>query len=143
VGRLDEAETQIRQDPYHPSAVTVSNFAKNLYYGRHYKQAIVEFQRAIKSFGIVILNINADLGLTYVFGGMSQKGIEELEYAHRSLKSMASFSGNSVTLMPCRAEDANRILSDLLGRSDQGDSLSTRSRRSTSVSATKTAPSNG
>jgi tetratricopeptide (TPR) repeat protein len=127
VGRLSEAETQIRQDPYTPSAVTVYNLAKNLYFGRHYKEAITEYQRAIKIYEPVILYIHADLGLAYVFAGMGQKGIDELEFAHRNLKVMASFSGQLgyAYARQGRTEDANRILSELLGRSDLGDSLST------------------
>jgi tetratricopeptide (TPR) repeat protein len=93
VGRLAEAETQIRQDPYAPSAVTVYNLAKNLYFGRRYREAISEYQRAIKIYEPVILYIHADLGIAYVFAGMGQKGIEELEFAHCNLKIMASFSG--------------------------------------------------
>lgn len=127
VGRLSEAETQIRQDPYTPSAVTVYNLAKNLYFGRRYKEAIEEYQRAIKIYEPVILYIHADLGLAYVFAGMGQKGIEELEFAHRNLKIMASFSGQLgyAYAIQGRTADANRILSELLSRSDLGDSLST------------------
>jgi hypothetical protein len=58
---------------------------------------------------------------------MGQKGIEELEFAHRNLRIMASFSGQLgyAYALRGRTEDANRILSELLGRSDLGDSLST------------------
>jgi adenylate cyclase len=107
--------------------VTIYNLAKNLYFGRHYKEAITEYQRAIKIYEPVILYIHADLGLAYVFDGMGQKGIEELEFAHRNLKIMASFSGQLgyAYASQGRTEDANRILSELLGRSDLGDSLST------------------
>ena len=127
VGRLSEAETQIRQDPYTPSAVTLYNLAKNLYFGRRYKEAITEYQRAIKIYEPVILYIHADLGLAYVFGGMGQKGIEELEFAHRNLKVMASFSGQLgyAYAVEGRTEDARKILAELSRRSDQGDSLST------------------
>jgi adenylate cyclase len=127
VGRLADAETQIRMDPMAPSAVTVSNSAKNLYFGRHYKEAIAEYHRAIKIFEHVILNIHADLGIAYVFNGMGQRGIEELEFAHRGLPSMASFSGQLgyAYAVEGRTEDAKETLSELLSRSDQGDSLST------------------
>jgi TolB-like protein/Tfp pilus assembly protein PilF len=127
VGRLSDAEAQIRQDPYTPSAVTIYNLAKNLYFGRRYKEAVTEYQSAIKIYEPVILYIHADLGLAYVFAGMAQKGIEELEFAHRNLKVMASFSGQLgyAYAMQGRTEDANRILSELLSRSDLGDSLST------------------
>jgi TolB-like protein/Tfp pilus assembly protein PilF len=127
IGHLSEAEAQIRQDPYTPSAVTVYNLAKNLYFGRRYKEAVAEYQRAIKIYEPVILYIHADLGLAYVFAGMGQKGIEELEYAHHNLKVMASFSGQLgyAYAIEGRTEDANRVLSKLLSRSDSGDSLST------------------
>ena len=127
VGRLSEAENQIRQDPYTPSAVTVYNLAKNLYFGRRYKEAIAEYQRAIRIYEPVILYIHADLGLAYVFEGMGQKGIEELEFAHRNLKVMASFSGQLGYAYAAqgRTEDARNILAELSRRSDQGDSLST------------------
>jgi hypothetical protein len=74
----------------------------------------------------VIANIYADLELTYVLDGMGQKGIEDLEFAHRSLKSIARFSGQLgyAYARQGRTDDANRLLSGLLGRSDQGDSLS-------------------
>ena len=127
IGRLSEAEAQIRQDPYTPSAVTVYNLAKNLYFGRQYKEAVTEYQRAIKIYEPVILYIHADLGLADVMAGMGSKGIEELEYAHHNLKVMASFSGQLgyAYATQGRTEDANRILSKLLSRSDSGDSLST------------------
>ncbi len=127
VGRLSEAETQIRQDPYAPSAVTLHNLAKNFYFSRRYKEAIAEYQRAIRIYEPVILYIHADLGLAYVFDGMGQKGIEELEFAHRGLKVMDSFSGQLgyAYAKQGRTEDANRILSELLNSKDQGDSLST------------------
>ena len=127
VGRLDDAERQIRLDPYSPSAVTVSNLAKNLYFGRRYKEAIPEFHNAIQIFQPVIPPIHADLGIAYVMNGMGQKGIEELEFAHRILKSMASFSGQLgyAYAVQGRTGDARRLLAELSSRSDQGDSLST------------------
>ena len=127
VGRLSEAEAQIRQDPYTPSAVTIYNLARNFYFSRRYPEAIEQYQRAIKIYEPTILYIHADLGLAYVFAGMGQKGIEELEYAHRDLKVMASFSGQLgyAYAKQGRTQDANRILSALLSRSDLGDSLST------------------
>ncbi len=127
VGRLEEAEGQIRQDPYSPTVVTVSNLAKNLYFERRYEEAIQTYQRAFKLYDLAMPSLHADLGLTYVFAGMGQKGIEELEFTHRNLKFMAVYSGQLgyAYAREGRTEDANRILSDLLNRSDQGDSLST------------------
>ncbi len=126
-GRLNEAETQIRQDPYTPSAVTLDNLGKNLYFSRRYKEAIAAYQQAIKIYQPLIPHIHADLGLAYVFNGMGQKGIEELEFVHRGLKVMASFAGQLgyAYAIEGRTRDANQILSELLSRSDQGDSLST------------------
>jgi TolB-like protein/Flp pilus assembly protein TadD len=127
VGRLDDAEQQIRQDPYAPSAITISNLAKNFYFERRYKDAIVEFQRAIKIFQHVILNIHSDLGLAYVFDGQGDKGIEEMEFAHRGLKTMPLFAGHLGYAYGVvgRKADADRVLKFLQGRTDQGDSLST------------------
>ena len=127
VGRLSEAETQIRLDPYTPSAVTLSNLGKNFYFNRQYKEAITQYQQAIKIYQPLVPHIHADLGLAYVFAGMGQKGIEELEFVHRGLKVMASFSGQLgyAYAIEGRTGDANKILSELLSRSDQGDSLST------------------
>jgi TolB-like protein/Flp pilus assembly protein TadD len=126
-GRLEDAEKQIRLDPYSPSAVTVSNLARNLYFARRYKEAIAEFHHATRVFEPVIPGIHADLGLAYVMNGMGQKGIEEIEFAHRVLKSIASFSGQLgyAYAVQGRTDDAKRVLADLSSRSDQGDSLST------------------
>src|SRR5262249_50628624 len=69
VGRLDDAEKQIKLDPYAPSAFTVSNQAKNFYFARRYPEAVAEFQRAIRIFEPVIPGIHSDLGLAYVMNG--------------------------------------------------------------------------
>jgi len=127
VGRLEDAEKQIRLDPYAPSAVTVSNLARNLYFERRYKEAIADFQHAIGIYEGVIPSIYADLGVAYVMNGMGQKGIEQLELAHRVFKTMASFSGQLgyAYATQNRTDDAKKIVADLSTRSDQGDSLST------------------
>jgi tetratricopeptide (TPR) repeat protein len=127
VSRLEDAEKQIRQDPYSPSAVTISNLARNLYFERRYKEAIAEFHHATRVFEPAIPSVHADLGIACMMNGMGQKGIEELELAHRLLKSMASFSGQLgyAYAVQGRTEDAKRILAELSSRSDQGDSLST------------------
>jgi TolB-like protein/Flp pilus assembly protein TadD len=128
VGRLDDAEKQIKLDPYAPSAITVSNLARNLYFGRRYAEAIAEFQHAIRMYEPIIPGIHADLGVALVMNGMGQKGIEELKLAHRvSFRSLASFSGQLgyAYAVLGRTEDARRILAELSSRSDQGDSLST------------------
>ncbi|PWU05742.1 MAG: hypothetical protein C5B51_13880 [Terriglobia bacterium] len=127
VGRLEDAEKQIRLDPYSPSAVTVSNLAKNLYFRRQYGEAIAEFHKAIRIYQPVIPSIHADLGVAYVMNGMGQKGIEEIEFAHRVLASMPSYSGQLgyAYATQGRTEDAKKILAELSRRSDQGDSLST------------------
>ena len=126
VGRLDDAEQQIRLDPYSPSGITVSNLAKNFYFGRRYNDAITEFHKAIRIFEPVIPNTHADLGLTYVMSGAGQKGIEELELAHRILH-LAAFGGQLgyAYAVQGRTEDAKKILAELSNRTDQGDSLST------------------
>jgi hypothetical protein len=58
---------------------------------------------------------------------MGQKGIDELEFVHRSLKVMASFAGQLgyAYAIEGRTRNANQILWELLSRSDQRDSLST------------------